>query len=262
MVASPEGAWVYSVGLGSSRLVLLDPVFSRLFSELIPRPTGLQKGNPLGTGVGVTGDGTRVWVYVSQFDGGWLTAVDPAKVRPGADGAGVVDQFNVGGQIKGMVVSPDGSRLHLARSTPSQGEVVTYDSVTHQPAVITALDSRPGWPTVMALSPDGRTVYLPTGDDSDRLTVIDTASGGVRCTIPLGAGVRAGPVQVSPDGRWVYVGCAGSRPFLGVIDVPTSELVASIPIALDPSAIAIPADGTRIYVRSSTGTLSVVTMVE
>ena len=58
------------------------------------------------------------------------------------------------------------------------------------------------------MTPDGRHAYI-TNRDSNKITVIDTASNTVTTTIP----VRTDPIWVttSPDGRHVYVLNFGSN---------------------------------------------------
>ena len=54
----------------------------------------------------------------------------------------------------------------------------------------------------IAISPDGKTLYVPNYD-ADTVAVVDTVTKTVTTTITVGAAPDC--VAVSPDGQWVYV---------------------------------------------------------
>ena len=75
--------------------------------------------------------------------------------------------------------------------------------------------------------PDGRTVYLPTGErtNDDVWYVVDARTGLVRSEIHAGPGPHN--TIVSPDGRRVYLGPRNSR-YLDVVSTRTNRLIRRI----------------------------------
>jgi DNA-binding beta-propeller fold protein YncE len=108
-----------------------------------------------------------------------------------------------------MVLSPDGDTLYLANAPNSGQNTVTSLSLrTGQPGSTVDLDNRP---TALAITPDGRTLYVTTsgmeGDDGqvgpNSVTAIDIASSRVRASLTW----RAQPVYLTmaPNGETVWV---------------------------------------------------------
>jgi uncharacterized repeat protein (TIGR01451 family)/uncharacterized repeat protein (TIGR02543 family) len=84
----------------------------------------------------------------------------------------------------------------------------------------------------VAVTPDGAFVYV-TNQNSDTVSVIDTASNTVTDTIPVGA--QPFGVAVTPDGAFVYVANNGSTT-VSVIDTASNTVTATIPVGISPIA--------------------------
>ena len=99
-----------------------------------------------------------------------------------------------------MAVSPDSAILYVTQR--DAGTVLVIDTATND--VIDTITVG-GAPALVAISPDGTTLYVGMGADSmtDTVAVIDTATNTVITTVSVGA--PAGLVWVSPDGTRVYV---------------------------------------------------------
>ncbi|TVL94153.1 serine/threonine-protein kinase [Streptomyces sp. SAJ15] len=104
-------------------------------------------------------------------------------------------------------------------------------------------------PGGVAVSPDGRRVYVANYDSSS-VSVIDTATDRtVGDPIPVGD-LPIG-LAVSPDGRRAYVANYGPDS-VSVIDTATDRTVgAPIPVGTDPAEVAVSPDGRRVYVTNS-----------
>jgi YVTN family beta-propeller protein len=96
-----------------------------------------------------------------------------------------------------------------------------------------------GWG--VAVSPDGRRVYVANGE----LAVIDTATNTVAETLGICAPNSIG-VAVSPDGSRVYVTCTGGSVL--VINAATYAVTATIPVSGVPYLVAVTPDGSKVYV--------------
>ena len=78
-------------------------------------------------------------------------------------------------------------------------------------------------PRQIVLSPDGSLAYV-TNDDTNNVSVIDTATNTVVATVPVGK-IPVG-VGISPDGSLVYA--ANSNGTVSVIDTTTDTVVDTI----------------------------------
>ena len=133
------------------------------------------------------------------------------------------------------------------------------------------------WPTSLALSPDGRNLYLaswafdPHGDRSDNYSdlavfVRDRTTGALRQLSCLGPSTRGGctagralygpeSVVVSPDGRNVYVGSDGGLAVFardarsGALRQPSGSAGALRQPGI--AALAVSADGRNVYAVTS-----------
>jgi YVTN family beta-propeller protein len=85
-----------------------------------------------------------------------------------------------------------------------------------------------------------------TNNDSNSVSVINTATNTVIATIPIGYGPFG--VSVSPDGGRVYIGSFGINT-VGVIETATNTVIATIPSG-PSSGIATSQDGRRVYVAN------------
>jgi YVTN family beta-propeller protein len=87
------------------------------------------------------------------------------------------------------------------------------------------------------------------------VTVIDTATGSVAGTVPVGA--NPSRVAISGDGARAYVSNTGSVS-VSVIDTTTDTVTATIAVGDSPSALAIAPDGATLYVMTASGDIDVV----
>ena len=167
-----------------------------------------------------------------------------------------------------MAITPDGKYAYVTHAgnggAPEDDTVSVIDTATG--AVSASIDI--GWPTSgVAITSDGRHAYvtgtgfhfdmsnappepLPTG----KVSVIDTASGVVSATIPVGSSPNG--VAITPDGTHAYVadhaqhtGAGTGTGTVSVIDTASGVVSATITLGKqNPQAVAITPDGKYAYV--------------
>jgi len=106
-----------------------------------------------------------------------------------------------------------------------------------------------GTPCDLAVTPDGRYVYVPTGK---AVAVIDTTTNKLLTSINTG---RSQGVAVTPDGEYVYV--TNNIPIdmesggsVSVISVVTNTVTSTVMVRGNPMAVVITPNGKYAYVLS------------
>lgn len=163
-------------------------------------------------------------------------ASTPAPSPTGPAGAGKVLS------PAAVVAGAEGKELHIACATGQ--EVVVLDAVQGRVLRRVALE---GPPTGLALSPDGRLLYVAVAGPESELDVVEAATGKVAGRIRTGHTAMS-PV-VSPDGGTVFV-CLRFDNAVAVIDPKAAKVTATIPVVREPVAAAITPDGKHLLVAN------------
>ena len=157
------------------------------------------------------------------------------------------------GEIKGIEVNhgaaaaPDGSRLYItneAESTVDVADLKTLTVIKHIPLT--------NHPNNIAISKDGKRVYVAIVAGAGAVDVIDTAALTRVKSIRTEGGIHN--VYVTPDGNWVVAGSIPGKK-IHVIDRKTEEMSWTVPTeeGVRPMAFETNADGStrRIFVQIS-----------
>jgi ABC-type glycerol-3-phosphate transport system substrate-binding protein len=115
--------------------------------------------------------------------------------------------------------------------------------------------SRRLWNAGLAVTPDGRQVWVPCGGAAS-LAVIDTRTNGASQT--LFAGLMPHAVAFAPEGRTVYMTDAGQQTLVS-LERASGAVRARVPIGTGAAMVALRPDGGRVYVTGQSG--SVLTLV-
>jgi YVTN family beta-propeller protein len=162
--------------------------------------------------------------------------------------------IHIGGETRGVAITPDGKYAYVA-----SGDTV---SVIDTAAGVVSASIDIGWPTTgVAITPDGRHAYVAgdgTGDGTlfggvpvpgtgpGAVSVIDTASGVVSATIPVGR--LPWGVAITPAGTHAYVVDHNDNA-VSVIDTASGVVSATITLGTkSPQTVAITPDGKYAYV--------------
>src|SRR5579864_3790795 len=110
-------------------------------------------------------------------------------------------------------------------------------------------------PLEMALSPDGRLLYVVC-QDSDEVRVVDAVTDKVVGIAPVGRAPRG--IALSPDGRRLYITNAWSDT-VSVIDTDSLKVVQTLVTGFEPSGIVVDRSGQTLYVANRlSGDVSVI----
>jgi YVTN family beta-propeller protein len=195
-------------------------------------------------------------LYFSDERGGDVVIVDPQQAR-------VVTRIAVGKRPRGIVISPDRTRLYVALTGSAAAGPGVDESKLPPPdhrydgiGVIDLKSQRlihtyPSGidPETFALSHDGKILYV-SNEDSGQLSALDVTKGSLRVTVPVGTEPEG--VAVSADDRIVYVACETSNAVY-VVDAPSMKVLARIPTQKRPRAIYLARRAHRGYATDEFG---------
>ena len=154
----------------------------------------------------------------------------------------------------GLAFSPDGQSLYA--SGGNQDVIYRYrwsgDSATLADSIVLAPKERAGgtrYPAGLALSPDGRTLYVAE-NLGDALAVVELPSGRIKERRPTARYPYA--VAVAPNGQ-VFVSSWTGASVLAFRPRPDGTLgdAATIPVGRHPSALLLNRTGSRLFVASA-----------
>jgi DNA-binding beta-propeller fold protein YncE len=198
----------------------------------------------------------------------YATGYRTLTFRRDADTGGLTQIDELGPPASTIAIAPDGNRVYLGGfsgwgvggalihilSRDSGSGLLTHESTFVEDA---ASHIAPGQVTGLAISPDGRFLYLTQRSENAVVVLaIDPGSGGLRLEQVFYGGPDGLPgldsppngLSLAPDGRNLYVGANGPLSFAR--DAATGHLTP-LPRPGGPSwQIASSPDGTRVYAGS------------
>jgi YVTN family beta-propeller protein len=139
-----------------------------------------------------------------------------------------------------VATAPGGGELFVACAKSSRVSVLETRGFTETRSI-----ALPGNPSGLALSTDGKALYVTCSGPVSELVVIDVPANKILRTIKVGH-TALSPV-ISPDGALVYV-CNRFDNSISVVD-PVAELVR-IPVDREPVSAAITSDGKYLLVAN------------
>jgi len=161
-------------------------------------------------------------------------------------GCGVaVNSFAAASQYaspESVVSGPQGKVLYIAEFTGESVAVFNLDTRKVEKRI--ALKGRPSG---LAVSPDGRRLYVTLSAPEGRVEVIDLARGKSLATVAVGHSPTA-PV-LSPNGQRLYV-CNRFNNDVSVIDLGGMQETQRIPVVREPVAAAVTPDGKSLLVAN------------
>ncbi len=225
VAVSPDGKSVYVTNHAGESVSQYGVGAGGLLSAKTPATVPTTGSTP--AGIAISPDGKSAYVadskgFVLQFGigaGGLLSALAPAKVAAGTAPIAVA-------------VSPDGHSVYVANFTGGEGpgSVSQYDVgaggrlLAKTPAAVPAALR----PQRVAVSPDGRSVYVTGGEINGVVSQYDVGAGGAlsaKTPATVKAGAEPVGVALSPDGHSVYT--ADLHGYVAQFDVGTGGALSA-----------------------------------
>ena len=248
LAISPDGSTLLSPSSGTADLVATSGTGAVTDVPVGAITSGSQLFLEYG-GVAVSPDGKRA--YVTDFASGALTAVNTASKT-------VVYSTPVGSEPVSVVVSPDNSKVYVANSFSNS--VTAVDAGTFKTKTIFIPKQYQGYPSSIAIAPDGKTVYATVNNlqpDSGNAVCwvvgIDTSTyqvaSATRIPYPMA-------LTLSPDGTAIYV-IGGTNDTLYTISTATHNITHRVslqsgsPTQPVTGGIAVTPDGKTVFATDS-----------
>lgn len=183
---------------------------------------------------------TVVRIIQTNAAGDNAHVIDPATNKV----VGIIKDVEI---VHGVTSSPDGRRIYLSNES-----LHTLDVVDAKTLAVTKRIELSGRPNNVAVTKDGRKVYVGIAQAPGALDVIDTVSLANVKSVPVEGSIHN--VYVTPDGKFAV---AGSIPAstISIVDTATDTMVRKIKMSsgIRPMTFDKNADGStkHIYVQLS-----------
>jgi YVTN family beta-propeller protein len=188
-------------------------------------------GDPFRVAVGP--EGQRIYATTNA---GSLIQIDP-ETRT------VVWTLGLGGNLNGLAITADGSRVYVG---DVGGKVYEVDATGE----VTRIFAVPGEPQGLALSSDGEELYV--AGEGGEFIVIDLDSGSEKARTQLGAGGFG--IAITPDQAqvWVTVPTKGQ---IIVLDRFSHRILSTIQLGGIPRRLAFDSAGSTAVIADEAGTI-------
>ncbi len=141
-----------------------------------------------------------------------------------------------------LAAGPGGGELFVACAKASRVSVLETRGFTETRSI-----ALPGNPSGLALSTDGKTLYVTCSGPVSELVVIDVSANKILRAIKVGHTAQS-PV-IAPDGALVYV-CNRFNNSVSVVDPAAGKELARIPVEREPVSAAVTPDGKYLLVAN------------
>jgi YVTN family beta-propeller protein len=173
---------------------------------------------------------SKARVIQTNAAGDDVHVIDPATNKV----VGVIHDIEV---PHGVVIAPDGSKIYVTQEPTKTVDVVDAKTLT-----VTKRIPLSGRPNNLAVTNDGRQVYVGIAQSPGAVDVIETATLANVKSIPVQGAVHN--VYVTPDNRYAVSGSVVSS-VISVIDTTTNQVAWSVKLSsgIRPMAFLKNADG-------------------
>jgi PQQ-dependent catabolism-associated beta-propeller protein len=175
---------------------------------------------------GVTASPDGRWVYVTGETSNTISVIDVDRER-------VVSTFLVDARPRDVAFTRDGTLAYVTSEVG--GSVAKVDVRRHRVLARAAVGTGEEKPVGVAVSPDGRRLYVATGG-AHSLVALDAST--LREVGRVRVGRRPWGVALSPDGRFAYT-ANGRSDDISVVDTRRMRVVSSVRVGTRPWGVAV-----------------------
>lgn len=240
VVITPDGARAYARNNGGDGVSVIDTATNTV-AATIPLPWSGSSAS-----IAIAPNGAHVY---ATSDRGTISVIDTATNS-------VTDTIRLGGQLEGITVAPDGTRVYVTDVFGGPyGRLRVINTATNTVAGDVPVGIGPRG---IAVTRDGQRIYV-ANIASGGVSVIDTATNTVTKTIDVRSATE---VAITPDGSLAYV--TDRTGSVHVINTATNTVPADpISVGTEARGVAITPNGSHAYVTNygdftSDGTVSVI----
>ena len=178
---------------------------------------------------------SNVRIIQTNSAGDNVSIIDPATNKV----VGVIKGIEVN---HGAAAAPDGSRYYISNEAQTTLDVVDTKSLK-----VTSRIPLSGHPNNIAISKDGRRVYVSIARAPGAVDVVDTASLEKVKSIPVKGAVHN--TYVTPDGKWVVSGSIASKTITVIsAKTETPEWSLEMDLGIRPMAFTTNSDDSTKWI--------------
>lgn len=203
------------------------------------RTRSRELSDPMKTAVPLAGGWLALVIACLSGPVGW--SAEPPASAPSPGGAGPGDAGKALSPAA-LVVAGEGAEIHVACATGQ--EVAVFDPSRRQILRRVPLD---GTPTGLALSADGRRLYVTVAGPESQVVVVARETGAIEGRMVTGHTAMS-PV-LSPEGGVLYV-CNRFDDAVVFLDVRTGQETRKVRVRREPVAAALTRDGRHLLVAN------------
>lgn len=216
LAVGKDGKYLYVASEDTGKGIVMDATDGRVIATM---NVG---GEP--EGVTLSPDGRHV--YMTSEEDHHVAVIDTSANR-------VVANIDVGLRPRFTEFSDDGSIAYV--SGENDGTITVIDTASRRRLRTLKLEGPLARPVGMAVSHDGKQLYVVTGR-GQKLLALDPETGKVLASVDVGP--RPWGVAISPDGRTLYTANGNSND-VSVVDVATFRVTKRIPVGDTPWGLVI-----------------------
>jgi YVTN family beta-propeller protein len=238
VAVTPDGSQIFAAQTGQYSVVALNTTTkakTTIFVGAYPQD------------VAISPNGQQVYATVTGGDTGAGGSNQVAVINVATDA--VIGDITVSSGPRQVVFSPDGSLAYVTTET----SIAVISTATGK--VTRVIPDLAGSPQGIAVSPDGKTLYV-TNPDAGTVLVLNAATGRPRALIKAGAEPYS--VAVTPDGAAAYVADMNSDTAVA-ISTATNKIIATIPTGTLPGSVGVVPDGSQVWIGNvESGSVTVI----
>lgn len=187
---------------------------------------------------GIAVNSTNNEVYTANYKKGVLNIIDGINFN-------IKEKLELGRNIHGIDVSPDGKFLYVTSGDLQEGEEFNYIMIydTKEKKIVKEIKSNSKSPAHISFSSDSKFAFVSNVMSND-ISVIDTEKQEIIQTIPVGNTPNEG--KLSMDGKRLYVANLMDN-VLSIVDVEKGSEIERIPAGKGTHGVAVTNDDKYVW---------------